>query len=208
MSDEWTATAVRRASAPDYDSDRLGAAMSAAFLDDASSVYLWPDPAERAAALRWYYGVLVPRLGFGGGRVYVDAAGRGQSVWLAPGRGIGLAAGVRAGALGFLPRFGARAMWRLKTLADSIDGLRRTVAPDGHWYLLLLGVEPEAQGQGVGSALLAPMLAEADAAGAAVYLETSTAANLPLYRAKGFEVRGEAAIPDGPLNWGLVRPPA
>lgn len=198
---------VHRATASSYDADRLGRAMSAAFADDAGSVYLWPDPDERRRALRWYYGVLVPRLGFGGGRVYVDAQGRGQSVWIAPGHGVGLASGARAGALGFLPRFGMAAMWRLKKLSDTIDALRREAAPPGHWYLLLLGVEPDAQGTGLGRALLAPTVAEADATGRAIYLETSTPSNLPYYQARGFEIVGERRVPGAHGYWGLARAP-
>lgn len=199
---------ISRATATGYDADRLGRAMSAAFADDAGGTYLWPDAAERRRALRWYYGVLVPRLGFGGGRVYVADDGSGQSVWIAPGNEVGLASGVRAGALGFLPRYGARAMWRLKKLSDTIDALRRQAAPPDHWYLLLLGVEPCAQGTGLGVRLMAPMLAEADRARQSVYLETSTASNLPFYERHGFAVVGERAVPDGHGYWGMARPPA
>ena len=201
------APGIHRATAIGYDAERLGRAMSAAFADDAGGVYLWPDPDERRRALRWYYGVLVPRLGFGGGRVDVADDGSGQAVWIAPGHSVGVASGVRAGALGFPRRFGLGAFWRLKTLSDTIDALRREAAPPGHWYLLLLGVEPAAQGRGLGARLMAPMLEEADRTGRACYLETSTASNLPFYRTHGFEVVGERRVPRGHLYWGMARPP-
>ena len=200
-------TSILRATAVGYDSDRLGRAMSAAFRDDSASVYLWPDPDLRRLALRWYYGVLVPRLGFGGGRVYVAADGTGQAVWVAPGRSVGLASGVRAGALGFPRRYGAGATWRLKRLSDTIDALRRESAPPNHWYLLLLGVEPKTQGRGLGGRLMAPMLAHADRQGLPCYLETSTPSNLPYYQARGFEVVGERRVPGAHLYWGMARPP-
>ncbi len=198
---------ITRATAASYDSERLGQAMSGAFFADSASAYLWPDPDERRQALRWYYGVLVPRLGFGGGRVYVADDGAGQSVWVEPGRSVGLASGVRAGALGFPRRFGLAATWRLKALSDSIDALRRDAAPPGHWYLLLLGVEPQAQGRALGTRLMAPMLAHADHHRQAIYLETSTPSNLPYYRRHGFEVTGERRVPSAHLYWGMTRPP-
>ncbi len=198
---------IQRATASGYDPARLGRAMSAAFAHDSASAYLWPDPDERRRALRWYYGVLVPRLGFGGGRVYTAADGTGQSVWIAPNHAVGLASGIRAGALGFVRRFGAAATWRLNTLSNTIDALRHDAAPDGHWYLLLLGVEPHTQGQGLGARLMAPMIAEADRDGRAVYLETSTPSNLPYYRRHGFEVVGERAVPGAHRYWGMARPP-
>ena len=199
---------VLRATAASHDPERLGRAMSAAFFDDAASAYLWPDPETRAAGLRWYYGAFVPRLGFGLGRVYVAEGGAGQSVWIAPGEGITVPAAVRAGALGFVARFGIAVSLRLQRLADTIDALRDEAAPPGHWYLLLLGVEPDAQGTGLGAALMAPVVAEAAAAGRAVYLETSTPSNLPYYRHHGFEVVGERRVPGGHRYWGMARPPA
>ena len=199
---------VTRATAVGYDSDRVGRAMSGAFLDDSASAYLWPDPDERRRALRWYYGVLVPRLGFGGGRVYVADGGVGQSVWVEPGRSVGLGSGVRAGALGFPRRFGLAATWRLKTLSDAIDALRGEAAPPDHWYLLLLGVDPGAQGQGWGARLMAPMFAEADRQRRAIYLETSTPSNVPYYEGHGFGVTGERRVPGAHLYWGMARPPS
>ena len=44
-----------------------------------------------------------------------------------------------------------------------------------HWYLGTIGVEPELQGRGVGSELLAAWLGLVDADGAPAYLETETA---------------------------------
>lgn len=47
-----------------------------------------------------------------------------------------------------------------------------------HWYLFILGTEPAAQGRGLASALLAHMLARADADGMPAYLESSSERNL------------------------------
>lgn len=199
---------VRRATPASYDPARLGRAMRDAFFDDSASTFLWPDPEVRDAGLRWYYGSLVPRLGFGSGRVYVAASGAGQSVWIAPGRGITVPAALRAGVLGGVPRFGVAASLRLKRLADTIDALRAEAAPPGHWYLLLLGVAPEAQRTGLGAALMAPLVGEADAGRRAVYLETSDPATLPYYRRHGFEVVGERRVPGAHRYWGMARPPA
>lgn len=54
-------------------------------------------------------------------------------------------------------------------------------------YLWFIGVDPAAQGQGRGSALLQRVLRDSMLARRPVYLETSTAANLPLYQRAGFE---------------------
>ena len=76
-----------------------------------------------------------------------------------------------------------------------------------HWYLFILGTEQAAQGQGLGSALLAHMLARVDAAGLPAYLESSSERNLALYGRHGFAVTSEVAIPGGPRIWPMRREP-
>lgn len=60
------------------------------------------------------------------------------------------------------------------------------VIPGDAWYLSILGVRPEAQGQGIGWQLIAPTMAEADAAGAPAWLETFTTAAARFYERVGF----------------------
>lgn len=60
------------------------------------------------------------------------------------------------------------------------------LVPEGAWYLSILGVHPAAQGRGIGAKLLAPTLAEADAAGAYSFLETFTPRSVEFYRRVGF----------------------
>lgn len=56
-----------------------------------------------------------------------------------------------------------------------------------HLYLFAIGVRGRARGEGLGGALLDPVLAASDAAGRAVYLENSNLANHPFYASRGFE---------------------
>lgn len=62
------------------------------------------------------------------------------------------------------------------------------------YYIWFLGVAPQAQGSGKGSELMDKMLADARLMARPVYLETSTAANLPFYRRHGLEVFHELAL--------------
>jgi ribosomal protein S18 acetylase RimI-like enzyme len=77
-----------------------------------------------------------------------------------------------------------------------------------HFYLAVLGVEPGSQGHGLGSKLLFPILSDADAAGAAAYLEASTPRSRALYERHGFEVVEEVRLPrSGPAIWRMWRDP-
>lgn len=88
------------------------------------------------------------------------------------------------------------------------DALHRRCVPGPHWYLFVIGVEPECQGQGVGSALLQPMLERADGEGMPVYLETHNASNVGFYRKHGFTVAQEGRIPGSQVAvYGLLRRP-
>jgi len=81
--------------------------------------------------------------------------------------------------------------------------------PDGppHLYLAVLGVEPDRQGLGLGSRLIAPGLELCDREGLPAYLETGKEENLPFYSRHGFQVRGELTLPKGPPIWFMWREP-
>lgn len=77
-----------------------------------------------------------------------------------------------------------------------------------HLYLWVLGVDPEAQGRGIGRALLQDVIGRAEAQRVPVYLETATQANVAMYRRFGFQPFGELDLPSGVHMWQLERPAA
>lgn len=79
---------------------------------------------------------------------------------------------------------------------------------DPHYYLPYIGVAPARQGNGLGTALLRPVLDRCDTEGAPAYLEATNKRNLPLYRRQGFEMREELDLPNGPRLWTMWREPA
>jgi ribosomal protein S18 acetylase RimI-like enzyme len=68
------------------------------------------------------------------------------------------------------------------------DALARVHPSAPHGYLATLGVAPEAQRRGAGSALLEHWLGLVDGDGVPAWLETDREANLSFYRRAGFEV--------------------
>ena len=71
-------------------------------------------------------------------------------------------------------------------------GVYRPVAP--HWYLAVIGVDPEVQGKGYGSTLLSGLLGRADADGAPAHLECDRAESVRFYLGRGFDVRHEVDV--------------
>ncbi|MDQ3035739.1 MAG: GNAT family N-acetyltransferase [Myxococcota bacterium] len=78
-----------------------------------------------------------------------------------------------------------------------------------HFYLWVLGVEPRAQGRGIGAALLRTVIERADSTGAPTYLETDRESSVRLYQRHGFEIERELRVPSfGDLRtWTMLRQP-
>ena len=175
--------------------ERVGAAEAAdvlarAFFDDPVLTYL-----VRPREVRLVLGALC----LDGIAEGIRADGRlvAASVWLPPGE--------HSSSLRQLPAWARlavrnpRALPRLLRAGRTLDALH----PDEpHWFLSLLGVLPELQGTGLGSALVGPGLARAD--GHLVHLDTGRPENVPWYRRFGFEVTDEVhAVPGAPPSWGM-----
>ena len=76
-----------------------------------------------------------------------------------------------------------------------------------HWYLAFVGVEPNQQRQGYGSALIKPVLRECDRQQQLAYLESSSPGSRSLYERHGFEVIETIQIDDSPPIFSMVRYP-
>ena len=179
--------------------------LAAAFHDDPMFVFIEPDGERRHRVLPWFFGAGL-RIGRQLGRVDLDPDA-GAAIWLAPGARFGLPAIVRSGLVLAPLHFGLPAMRRFGALTSAFEAAGRRVRGDRYWHLFILGVAPDHQGQGVGSRLVAPVLAEADRAGERCYLETLEEHNLSFYSRLGFTVGEEVAQPGLPTFWTMVREP-
>jgi GNAT superfamily N-acetyltransferase len=94
---------------------------------------------------------------------------------------------------------------RLGVLDAAMEGHHRR---EPLWYLGVIATIPEAQVQGLGTALLQQSLAAVDATGLPGYLESTNPRNLSLYRRHSFETKGEITLPDGPSLTCMWRPAA
>ena len=74
-----------------------------------------------------------------------------------------------------------------------------------HWYLPAMGVDPQCQGKGYGSALLAHSLEVCDRAHQAAYLESTNPRNVDLYERFGFKVIGEIQAGSSPTILPMLR---
>ncbi|MFD5302048.1 MULTISPECIES: GNAT family N-acetyltransferase [unclassified Streptomyces] len=93
---------------------------------------------------------------------------------------------------------------------ESIARLTEDIHPSGpaHAYLWMIGVAPERQGEGLGTALIASVLDRCDRDGLPAYLEASSERSKGLYERLGFACTGRVLhLPDGPRMWPMWREP-
>jgi ribosomal protein S18 acetylase RimI-like enzyme len=89
-----------------------------------------------------------------------------------------------------------------------LEELHRANMPQPHWYLLMLGVYPDRQNQGVGSSLIQPILEKADRQNFPCYLETSTERAVRFYQRHNFEVVKTIEFPQKNFQlWTMIREP-
>ena len=198
-----TGSSIRKATLAD--APRLAQALASAFQDDPVIAWIFPDQHRRRAVLAAFMEFRLRELAFPHDQVWMTTGGAAAAVWLPPPGRWQLPLPQRLRLLPALVRF-----LGLRT-ASVLGGLERMEEQHphdpSHWYLFILGTEPAAQGRGLGSALLAHMLARVDADGMPAYLESSSERNLALYGRHGFEVTSEVAIPGGPRIWPMWREP-
>jgi len=181
--------------------------LARAFNDDPALIRFVTGPRRRVELLRSMFRMVLFHA-VGRGEVYaVSPRLEGIAVWLPSGvPGITLWEALRGGGLTLLFKGGGEFMRKMKQDEDFARELRRRLAPTPHWYLEILGVDPQFQGKGCASRLLKPMLARLDAEKLPAYLETSTEEYVPMYQHFGFKVLQEAVMPgSGTKMWVMLR---
>ena len=131
---------------------------------------------------------------------------RGVALWFPPDAPAPTDGDLAETGLAAVPaQVGPEAWRRFKRLLDHLDALHPRHAPEPHWYLAMLGVDPAWQRQGIGEALMRPVFAAADHAGVACYLEAPTEGNARYYARRGFRVMAETDVPDSDVHVWLMR---
>ncbi|WP_042375996.1 GNAT family N-acetyltransferase [Streptacidiphilus melanogenes] len=179
--------------------------LARAFYEDPQFLWSLPDQRGRLRRIERIFDTILRHEALRHGTVQLaeDDAGTtlGGAVWLPPHHWRDPLSRQLITAPGFLRGYGRRIGY-----GNAFQGACWKAHPrEPHWYLYILGVEPDLQGRGVGAALLRAGLERSDAAGLPAYLESSNLANVPLYQHFGFTVTGRLALPPGapeiPTMW-------
>lgn len=193
---------IREASTADRPS--LARTLADAFFDDPVSIWAGPSERLRPRMLRRFFGAMLGAK-LPGGFVHTDDARTGAALWAPPGEWRTTTMQDLRIATAFAhPRHWSRA----PLVARGLLGVERLHPPEPpHFYLSVLGVAPSAQGQGLGSRLMQPVLEICDTDRVAAYLESSKESNIAFYARHGFRVTREIKLPRGPTVYPMWREP-
>ncbi len=157
---------------------------------------------DHLARLREFQRIFLAEIGLPYGRVWVSEGLDAVAVWSTPGSG-----GAEAVMAELLPTLVGLAGDRADFYASAEGAMEEHRPAEPAWFLGTVGVHPQAQGRGLGRAVVGAGLREADAAGVPAFLETSAPENVRLYESLGFRVSAEYDLPDGgPHTWSMRRP--
>ena len=190
--------------------DEAAAILARAFHDEPLYVYACPDPAARARWLPWHFRWSV-WAGYAFG-VLVGTEGRLDGVAAAIGPGGGeLTAELiaRVGSERGREAVGAELWDRVNGMLPAVfapaDAALRRAAPEPHWRLDAIGVDPARRGMGIGGSLLHAVNARADADRLPVALITRQPRNLAFYTRHGYRVVCAGTEPMSGLRWWGLR---
>lgn len=184
--------------------------LSSAFFHYPSFSFYFPDSERRSRYLSWYLGnVLSCALHYGEAYTTPDVAG--VVFTLPPGHTkVSLWEYIQNGFL-MAPIFlGLRNYRRSMECEAFIEHAHKAMMGNRpHYYLWGLAVEPSRAAQGIGSALMQPVLSKADSGKLPIYLETHNEKNVRYYQRHGFELIKSAKISKYGLQvWCMVREPS
>jgi ribosomal protein S18 acetylase RimI-like enzyme len=192
------APTIRRAR-PD-DRGKVVATVTAAFRDDPAWHFLTDDQYSRVAPL---LAASLFEVRVATGNVWVSEDLCAVAMWNAPAKSDEVP-GAQEICDHYRASAGPHAFERLQRYSAAVAAASSQTP---HWYLGTLATDPTRQRQGLATAVIAPVLQQADNEDVACCLETSTDANRRFYERRGFTESIDVEIAYGPATWWLRRPP-
>jgi GNAT superfamily N-acetyltransferase len=145
------------------------------------------------------------------GCAFITEDGSGVAVWRPPQywQGLGMWRFVRAGFLWTPFNIGWELAPRRLKMLQNAEHRHRAEINEPHWFLELIGVDPERQRTGSGAALIRHIHEMADRDRLPSYVITHEAKNVVYYERHGFKhIKSESVLPDAPPTCSLLRPPS
>ena len=161
--------------------------LSRAFYDDPYYVWIMPNSKKRLAQIHWWMTILL-RYTFIYGSIHYTDDHKSVAMWVGPDKPI--IDDVKILSLGLILyplKVGLKNFLKVLDISGQWDKEHKKLNKR-HYYLMVIGVEPEFQGKGIGSRLMQVGLKKADDEKLVCYLETVTEEDVRFYKKHNFEV--------------------
>jgi len=193
---------VRKARSP-QDLEAVSRLLAAGFQDDPVLAWTIPDTRRRRELLPPTFALFVEALARHG-ETYLSDDGAGAALWVPPeAESMDEHAAEKWGQR--LSEVMGPDTARMVELMAALDEHH----PHGSlYYLNLVAVDPQRQGQGVGSMLLEHVLERCDREETPAYLEATSEGGKRLYERHGFEALEPFTLPGGPPLYPMWRQPS
>ena len=142
--------------------------------------------------------------------IYADSEEiNGYAVWIPRGfSGNKTLPFIMCGGLKLIFRAGFGIIGKLVAYENYAMGLKKQFTNHNDWYLYNLSVKKDAQGKGIATKLMRPMLKFCDGVHMKAYLETNKKTNVGLYQHYDFDLMKEEDIPKSTVaHFAMVRKP-
>lgn len=192
---------IRKVTAADL--PQVVEALARSFYDDPVFSWIIPNDDQRLGKLRRGFDLFARRVWLPKDEAYTTEDVIGAAFWMPPGTWHqSLFEQLR-----MLPAIAMITGRDLSRLLRILNALEAKHPHDSHYYLPLVGIGPEWQGRGFGSALLRGVLERCDRQNVGAYLEASSPRNRALYERHDFTVTEELSVKDSPPVWLMWRKP-
>ncbi len=166
-----------------------------AFFDDPVFIYVIPDNKGREKKMKYIFKMMIS-LGVRYGETYATSNLEGIVIWL-PFKKYKqkIIRFIRCGAISLIFRLGIKTLKKFLIIDELNKKAHLQYAPNEHWYIVNIGIDPKYQGKGFGSMLMRHMIEKIDNQRLPIYLETLTEININFYKKFRFKVMGNLIIP-------------
>ena len=151
------------------DRDEVAGSLARAFVDDPVWKWLTAARHDRFAELSQDFFSVTVRHHIHLGGAWASEGNRAGALWSPPNAWRTKPLEILSLLRPSVRLFGTRAT----TALSALSSMEKKHPSEPHWYLAVLGTDPEVQGKGHGSAVLQPVLDRCDLEGVPAYLESS-----------------------------------
>lgn len=199
----FSMVSVRKAT--QLDKEQCITTLARAFNEDPVINWFIRQDKKRDNAFKLFFEIAFCYLTIPFDQVYMSGCGNAAALWSPPGKW-------KLGAfdqLRLLPDYVKAFNYkRLLKVIPPIQKMQALHPEFPHYYLFVLGVRPEMQNRGFGSALMREVLMKCDSEKIPAYLEATSPSNRDLYLRHGFKViRKFSLSTSGPDMWFMLREP-